>query len=266
MSDRPLSMEDVETVEELLDSLRALALSIMSARRVDAASGASAARGALEEMSMLLGDLKAASRGAYLAVEEVKEAVQRQNAMTDAHHLTLQNLLYEQRHLLREIRAAHAFSTPAFSAMKLPALEDEKMGEGMAVAAGAEAGAAAAEAGAAAAGAGAAAAGAGVAAGTEAAADAGGAAEAAHASVLRQLTLERSLRGSLASALACSRSGLAALRERTAEQAAFLDELPSKAEGLASSMRPLGVALGLSADGGRLLLSPSLADEAGRAG
>jgi THO complex subunit 5 len=67
---------------------------------------------ALLSSSLLLSAVKTASRKTLLTLEAAREAVIVENSKTDSHHLSLQNLLYERAHLLREIARCREYETP----------------------------------------------------------------------------------------------------------------------------------------------------------
>lgn len=73
---------------------------------------------------LLLADVKAANRELTLSVEDLRGKVQSASAAADAHDLSLQNLLYEKHHLLREIRKCKELATPEFDKINFVAVDD----------------------------------------------------------------------------------------------------------------------------------------------
>ena len=116
-------MQETARVRSIVESLRSAAAIIGSVPHDNIDGNGAAARvDTVRTGSLLIGELKAASRDAWLAAEERKEAVQRASALTDAHYLSLENVLYQRGHLTREIAALRAFETPEFSSISLPEL------------------------------------------------------------------------------------------------------------------------------------------------
>lgn len=98
----------LKSVADVSARLRAVAA------EMNAVSTAKAgAKGDLTELatkgSLLLSELKAAARNTLLAVERQRQEVATARDALDAHHLQLQNLLYEKNHLQREIQECQDF-------------------------------------------------------------------------------------------------------------------------------------------------------------
>jgi THO complex subunit 5 len=58
---------------------------------------------------LLLQKVKSSSREAFLEAESWRKRVAEQKNIVEAHHLKLQNLMYEKDHLLREIQRCRGF-------------------------------------------------------------------------------------------------------------------------------------------------------------
>jgi THO complex subunit 5 len=74
---------------------------------------------ATTRISLLFLELKSANRSTFLATETTKQSVQDKKKEMAAHHLRLQNLLYEKNYLLREIKRCKDFTTTEMDKINL---------------------------------------------------------------------------------------------------------------------------------------------------
>lgn len=72
--------------------------------------------------ALALAAVKALSRQTWLALDRSREAVQKENVRTDAHHLSLENLLYERSCIQREVDKCREFPTPELDRIPLEPL------------------------------------------------------------------------------------------------------------------------------------------------
>jgi THO complex subunit 5 len=78
-------------------------------------------------ISLLFLELKSANRSTFLATESTKQSVQDKKKEMAAHHLRLQNLLYEKNYLLREIKRCKDFTTIEMDKIDLMADSEVEM-------------------------------------------------------------------------------------------------------------------------------------------
>jgi chromosome segregation ATPase len=74
--------------------------------------------------SRALAALKSLNTKTWLALESSREAVQKENAQSDAHNLSLENLLYEKASLSREVARCRELMTPELDKIPLPSNEE----------------------------------------------------------------------------------------------------------------------------------------------
>lgn len=162
-------------------------------------------RGTATHGALLLASLKAAGRGLLLEVEARREAVAAATSATDAHHLTLQNLLYEKEHLLREIAECQRFPTPQLDRIELVPQD--------------------------------------VALVAQAAAAAGGEGvmqpASAHEAFLLRLQHEMDTRRAMEALLQQERAAITALRAKNSAKNALIDSLPAHITAIEAATRPL---------------------------
>ncbi|KAG5517857.1 hypothetical protein PMAC_000311 [Pneumocystis sp. 'macacae'] len=79
--------------------------------------------GAKKHLMVLMRRLRAANRAAYLETRSAKQETLRQRQIIDQQYFELQNLYYEQQHLLAAIKACEAFPTTCDSLSLIPEKE-----------------------------------------------------------------------------------------------------------------------------------------------
>jgi trimeric autotransporter adhesin len=185
---------------------------------------------------LLLADVKAANRAASLAVEELRQEVASASATADERHLSLQNLLYEKAHLLREIHKCRDFPTPELDKISLCPVE-EMLRDAPELAVAPAAAPTTPEA-----------------AGSSSSSSAAASEESAHQLQLNRLQHERNTRKALEAQLEEAKARLAALRATNRARRDHLGTLPAAAKGLAAALTSIGSGLGVpsSAAGGPL--------------
>jgi hypothetical protein len=101
----------------LLEQVRTAAGNLLGAP--EAAAGAD-----IRQAALAFAAVKGLSKQTWLALDAARDAVQRENAQTDSHHLSLENLQYERGCLAREVARCREFSTPELDLIPLTPLEE----------------------------------------------------------------------------------------------------------------------------------------------
>lgn len=120
-------------VDKIRDQLARLRVSVQSTlAQANAPGTATASAGEVDARvselppsrtgALALAAVKALSRKTWLALDRSREAVQKENIRTDAHHLSLENLLYERSCIQREVDRCREFPTPELDRIPLEPL------------------------------------------------------------------------------------------------------------------------------------------------